>query len=170
MKLVIQPIGKIDPYLLDNLKKILGRAFGCTVEIAQDKDLPEQAYKKGRGQYNASDLIDFIKTTHTTYINRMLAIIDADLYSAERQFVFGFAEQKSLTAIISLNRLKPELPPDADLFLNRAAKEAIHELGHTFGLDHCSTNRCVMHFSHSISDTDVKGMTFCSKCQPKLLQ
>ncbi len=170
MKLVLQPIGKTDIFIVDNLKVILGRTFGCPVEIASTIELPEQAYKKGRGQYSAPILIDLIKPVETQHAIRVLAIVDADIYSAERQFVFGHAEQESHTAIISLYRLRPELPPDTTLFLNRAAKEALHELGHTFGLDHCPANKCVMHFSHSLSDTDVKGLAFCSKCQPKLLQ
>jgi len=33
-----------------------------------------------------------------------------------------------------------------DLLKDRAIKEAMHELGHVFGLEHCSNPRCVMHF------------------------
>jgi archaemetzincin len=170
MKLRLQPIGKPDISIIDSLKAILGNTFGCPVEIAVSMELPEQAYKKGRGQYNSHMLIDLIKPSGSSQTSRVLAIIDADIYSTESQFVFGHAEQESQTAVISLYRLRPELPPDPTLFLNRAAKEAIHELGHTFGLSHCSKNKCVMHFSHSLSDTDVKGLVFCSQCQPKLLQ
>jgi archaemetzincin len=170
MRIIVQPIGKVDLSVINNLKTILGRTFGCPVEIAPNTELPEQAYKKGRGQYNAHSIIGMIKPSDLFQTNRILAVIDADIYSAENQFVFGHAEQESQTAIISLSRLRPELPPDTTLFLNRAAKEAIHELGHTFGLNHCSKNKCVMHFSHSLSDTDVKGPVFCSQCQPKLIQ
>ena len=170
MKLLIQPVGKIDPYIIDNLKSTLGKIFGCPAEIALTRELPEQAYKKARGQYSAPALIDAVKPVNAQGSIRVVAVVDADIYSAERQFVFGHAEQESHAAVISLYRLRPELPPDAALFLNRAVKEALHELGHTFGLDHCPSNRCVMHFSHSLSDTDVKGTVFCSKCQPKLIQ
>jgi archaemetzincin len=47
-------------------------------------------------------------------------------------------------------------------------KEAVHELGHMFGLDHCSDLRCVMHFSNSLADTDRKGRDFCPSCRARL--
>jgi len=50
----------------------------------------------------------------------------------------------------------------------RAVKEAVHELGHTFGLDHCSDPRCVMHFSNMLADTDRKGREFCPSCRARL--
>ena len=34
------------------------------------------------------------------------------------------------------------------MFNDRIAKEAIHELGHSFGLFHCNNKRCVMYFSN----------------------
>ena len=69
--------------------------------------------------------------------------------------------------MISLARLRPEFygsPPDDTLFLQRAVKEAVHELGHTYGLGHCRDPRCVMFFSNTLHDTDVKGPGFCAAC------
>jgi len=48
-------------------------------------------------------------------------------------------------------------------------KEAVHELGHTYGLKHCPNPACVMHFSNSLHDTDLKGWKFCPNCQRKRL-
>jgi len=41
----------------------------------------------------------------------------------------------------------------------------VHELGHTYGLGHCPDTHCVMHFSNSLRDTDIKSATFCPACQ-----
>jgi archaemetzincin len=43
-------------------------------------------------------------------------------------------------------------------------KEAVHELGHAFGLVHCKDFECVMHFSNSIEQVDLKANAFCRKC------
>ena len=47
-------------------------------------------------------------------------------------------------------------------------KEAIHELGHTFGLFHCNNKLCVVYFSNSLYDTDRKGKRLCLDCKNKL--
>ncbi len=97
--------------------------------------------------------------------------MDVDLYSPEFDFVFGEAEIGSGVATVSLYRLPLErygLRPDTKVFEERAVKEAVHELGHLYHLDHCSNPKCVMHFSTSLVDIDIKGKTFCSKCQQKL--
>nr|WP_243666411.1 matrixin family metalloprotease [Vulcanisaeta sp. JCM 16159] len=47
-------------------------------------------------------------------------------------------------------------------------KEVLHELGHSFGLDHCADPRCVMYFSNTIEDTDRKGPGYCQRCMARL--
>jgi archaemetzincin len=173
MKITLKPIGEIDKHLLEDLQGVLVRVFGCPVEIAAHLDIAKRAYTKGRGQYRASSMLDSMKASGVAPEEKVLGIADVDLYAPERaelNFVFGQAEPGSGVAVISLSRLRQELPPDPQLFLKRAAKEAVHELGHTFGLGHCTKNKCVMHFSNTLHDTDVKEMTFCSQCHPKLIQ
>lgn len=60
------------------------------------------------------------------------------------------------------------MKPNPELFKLRALKEALHELGHTFGLMHCPNSYCVMHFSNSIVDTDMKKAEYCFNCRFKL--
>ncbi len=48
---------------------------------------------------------------------------------------------------------------------NRMEKEAIHELGHTFQLRHCSDPDCVMHYSVGLQCADRKFAFFCPACR-----
>ena len=58
--------------------------------------------------------------------------------------------------------------PDPALLTARLQKECLHELGHTFGLAHCTDGTCVMSRSNSVLDVDRKGATFCRDCRLRL--
>jgi len=82
-------------------------------------------------------------------------------------FVFGEAQLSGNCAVVSLHRLREEfygLPPNEELVRARLLKEAVHELGHTFGLRHCDNWQCVMTSSHAVERLDVKGTEFCFLC------
>jgi len=94
----------------------------------------------------------------------VLGILDVDLYTEGLNFIFGQADLSGRLALISIIRLRQEfygLKPDEEIFRKRVIKEAVHELGHTLGLRHCHDSYCVMHFSNSLRDTDIKSENFC---------
>jgi archaemetzincin len=173
MKITLKPIGDIDNNILEELKERLSQTFGCPVEIIPEANNLERAYDSKRQQYLASKLLARLKKSGVAKDEKILGIVDVDLYAPGLNFIFGQADINSGVALISLCRLRQEyygLPSDNTLFLDRVAKEAVHELGHTFGLGHCKNAKCVMHFSNSLADTDLKQPAFCSKCRPKLIK
>ena len=52
-----------------------------------------------------------------------------------------------------------------DTFGDRVAKEAIHELGHTFNLRHCKDENCIMHYCRNEHDVDRKSDQLCRYCR-----
>ncbi len=173
MKIKLEPFGDVEKQIIGRLKKELNNVFGCIVYTTSNHSIPEKAYDYKRKQYLASSLLETIKESGQMQNERVLGVADVDLYAPGLNFIFGEAHVDSGVAIISLLRLRQEyyeLPPDEELFFDRVVKEAVHELGHTFGLGHCSNVKCVMHFSNSLSDTDWKSSAFCSQCRPKLLK
>ena len=170
MKITLKPLGNISGETLEKIKEGVGGIFHCPVEIEAGFGDLAQAYNPERKQYLSSKLLASLGKSERE--ERVVGVVDVDLYVPRLNFVFGEADIASGTAIVSLCRLKPEyygLAPDEALFLERATKEIVHELGHTFGLGHCPNNKCVMHFSNSLADTDLKEARFCSRCRPKII-
>jgi archaemetzincin len=169
-KILIKGVGKIDNKILIWIKPKLEEIFNCDVEIETNLALPHYAYTEKRKQYNSSLILENINTPKN--FNKMLLIIDNDLYAEGLNFVFGEAYPLKKIAMISLARLRQSfygLKEDKNIFYERILKEAVHELGHLYRLKHCPNPNCVMHFSNTILDTDRKSYNFCPKCR-KLLK
>jgi len=165
---IIVPIGSLDKALIKNLAKVLEERFKIRFFIKDPLEVPKEAFNPQRGQFNPTIIFNILKIYEG---NKILGIIDQDLYTQGLNFIFGQAESPGRCALISLTRLRQEfygLSKDEMIFFNRIMKEAIHELGHTYGLKHCLNKNCVMFFSNSIIDTDKKSSSFCKMCQEKL--
>jgi archaemetzincin len=170
VKITLKPLGNIADEIMERLKDRVGAIFHCVAEVKSGFSNLDQTYNPERKQYFSSKLLDSLGKVGGE--ERVVGVADVDLYIPRLNFVFGEADIVSGKAVVSLCRLRPEyygLPPDEALFMERATKEIVHELGHTFGLEHCPNNKCVMHFSNSLADTDLKEAHFCNKCRPKII-
>lgn len=169
----LQPFGDINYSALLYLKENLKDKFSLSCRISARSKLPEEKYDSSRRQYVAGTFLSELDRVLPRDALKALAVVDADLYAPNLNFVFGEAEVSGKCAVISLFRLYPEFygfSPDPTVFYKRVLKEAIHELGHTFGLVHCKRPGCIMFFSNSITDTDNKSEDFCPACLTQLLK
>jgi len=171
----LQGIGDVEQRILIKLKKDLEwvlRDFITSIEISQNSiPLYDSEYDRIRRQYDAGKILSRLnKIFKKSNLISILGIIDEDVYSRFLNFVFGIAEKKYMNipgaCLISVTRLREEFyrrPENKALFELRVLKEALHELGHTFELNHCE-NECVMRFSNCLADTDRKPPYLCNSC------
>lgn len=171
MKVGIEAFGQVSGEILGRIAEGFERILPDTLVVLLDSsiDVPFSALDKRRNQYNSTRILEELLAYHgrENLVDRVLAVIDVDIYSSELNYVFGEAFTPGKVALVSLWRLKPEfygVDDDLSLFSMRVLKESMHELGHTLGLDHCSRSFCVMHFSNSVFDTDKKQSLFCDQC------
>lgn len=161
-------VGRIDPALAEFLCAAIGERLGLNCFLSDKAVEAESAYNPLRGQYNSTQLLAKLVQYDRGRDAKLLGVADVDLYIPVLTFVFGEAQLGNNAAIVSVYRLRQSfygLPEDEVMFYGRCEKEALHELGHTFGLLHCRDFSCVMHFSNSIENIDLKGGDFCRKCR-----
>jgi archaemetzincin len=166
-RIALVPVGSIDSAVLEWLAVAISDTMHLPCSIRKDVIDPSDTYHAVRQQYNSTQLLSKLFSLHNGDNTKLLGVASVDLFIPILTFVFGEAQLGNRAAVISLHRLKQSfygLPEDNALLYERCEKEAIHELGHTFRLIHCQKFDCVMHFSNSIEQIDLKHNTFCNNC------
>jgi len=166
--ILLVEIGNVVSEILARLQGMIESVFNCRCLAGISLRVPEYAYVRRRRQYSAGAILKRLPGRRDGSI---LGVVDLDLCVPELNFVIGLADPAGKRAIIALPRLQESYYGNREnpsLLLERAAKEAMHELGYTSGLRHCMDRGCVMRFSNSILDTDQKGQRFCARCTRKL--
>jgi len=172
------PIGEVLPDILEFLSAALEDAFGAACEIEAEGLDPARAFDPIRRQYRAPALLAALAAlggpagTAPAAAGKVLGVAAGDLFVPVLTFVFGQAQLGGRAALISVHRLGQEfygLPPDPALLLRRCEKEAVHELGHSFGLVHCDRVECAMRFANSIDEVDLRPNRFCPRCEERLM-
>ena len=156
---------------LEQLAAALARTFRTPCRIRPETFDLGFALDARRNQYYSTAVLQRLERAASPDA-RVLGVTACDLYVPVLTFVFGEAQLDGNCAVVSTARLGEEfygLPPREDLLRERLIKEAAHELGHTFGLRHCTDWRCVMASSHAVERLDVKGAEFCVACKKPVL-
>jgi archaemetzincin len=163
--IAVAPVGDgLEEDVLVELQRVLASVFEAEIITVPGIPLPPSAYDRARRQYHSTPILRQLAREKPSHVERLLGVADVDFYVPELNFVFGEADGRAGVAIFSLARLHTTGSDERAraLFLKRAATEAVHELGHTYGLNHCASPRCVMWFSNTLGETDSKGLAFCA--------
>ncbi len=161
------PVGRVERAHLDPLAEGLALQLQVACSIQPDGLSLDFAYNPLRGQYHSTEILKRLLQSPPPECWRILGVTEGDLYIPILTFVFGEAQLSDHGAVVSLHRLRQEfygMPTDPRLLTERLLKESLHELGHTFGLRHCSDYRCVMSSSHTVERIDLKLAEFCTEC------
>jgi archaemetzincin len=156
-----------------HIMKNIGHIFNVEVDLKECTMDVSEFYNPARRQYNANHLLEAMFGRAPEGYLKYIALFRGDLYIPILTYIFGQAQLKGRFGIASPFRLRNELyglPEDDELMLDRYTKVAIHELGHTFGLIHCTHPICIMRSSTYVEDLDQKEIHFCSSCSAQLAE
>ena len=156
--IVIIPIGSVPADILLYLQRELPRTVNRRVSIGQPITPPAQALDRSRNQYLGSALLSELEHHEVKDADRIVGVIDADLYAPGLNFIFGQAKMPGRFVVVALPRFRTS---PIGRFAERTLKVTTHELGHSFGIRHCLERTCVMHFANSVRELDEQGSQFC---------
>lgn len=165
--LYVTALGTVDEHALAAVEGGVSRMFGWETRRMPPLPEPIEFYDAPRAQYSSVPILRGLLLKLPANALKLLAVTELDLFIPMLSFIYGQAQLGGRVAIVSLARLRQEfygLPARQDLLADRARKEALHELGHTFNLVHCPEIGCTMSLSTNIRRLDAKGGLFCSSC------
>jgi archaemetzincin len=159
--------GPADHDLLGTIRRQAEEAYqvGARAWLAHAR--PLDSFDARRQQHSSTRILKWLLDAKPPNAHKVVGITDVDLFIPILTFVYGEAQLGGTAAVVSTARLLADngFRPDPDVLLSRLGKECLHELGHTFGLLHCSIPTCVMARSVNLVQVDAKDATLCHDCQ-----
>ena len=151
--------------LIETVREHLGSELRVNVATGFEPERPGEAWDARRRQFETGRILKWLESRHPGAA-KVLGLTDVDLFIPILTFVFGEAQLGGRAAVVSTARLTPgNGSRGGRLLAERLRKEAVHELGHAFGLVHCGNPGCVMGRSPGVTEIDSKGPSFCTDCR-----
>jgi len=162
--ILVQPFKDLKPesiaFITNEIKKVYPH-----IKVLKPINLPENAYYKERNRYRADSIIKFLdQRTKENFVT--IGLTSKDISTTKGKIkdygVMGLGFKPGKACVASKFRLSKKNSEE------QFFKVAIHELGHTQGLAHCSEKHCFMRDAEGKNPTD-EETDFCEKCKRVLI-
>lgn len=170
--IAIQPYGKIDAAVVARVEAGVRDRFDADVVVLAARELPADAFYAPRRRYKADKLLVALDAESAGRYTRIVGLTDRDISTSTDEFadwgVYGLSEFSGESGVVSTFRLARGAA-GAEALDARVVKAVDHELGHTFGAEHCPVAGCVMADAEgSIRSVDAGDGRFCPVCLARL--
>jgi archaemetzincin len=167
---VVQPFGPGSATPAALVGSSLTALYDVDVRVAKVEPLPAAAFYTARGRYRAEKLLERLSALQESAF-RVLGVTAADISTTKGNVfdwgILGLASIDGRACVLSSFRCRRRAR-DSRHVADRLGKTAVHELGHTFGLEHCPTRGCLMHDGEGTVLTTDGERDLCSGCRSKL--
>ncbi|MFH2006936.1 MAG: matrixin family metalloprotease [bacterium] len=172
--LVIQPLGRtLSKPDVAEVVAALKTFYGLEVSVLPRRKLPRAAYYRPRRRYRAEKLLDHLGRIGPKNAYRILGLTAVDISTTKGQYrdwgIMGLANLSGRLCVISRFRCA-RASRNRIHARHRLAKVAVHEIGHTLGLDHCPNRGCLLESGKGSNKTTDREYVLCARCRRKLRQ
>jgi archaemetzincin len=169
--ILLVPLRRFPRDLLHAVEMLLVSRLDVRVVRGEPTPLPRHAYHAPRRRYRADRLLDHLLAHLPAEPRdlRVLGLTTVDISTTKGRFhdwgVFGLGFMPGRACVISSHRLRRGAR-DREHLAFRVSTTALHEVGHTFGLDHCTESGCPMQDAEGgIENTDASGSDLGPRCR-----
>ncbi len=164
----------------DAMAELVETFYGVPTSVLPPVDLGSLAeptrVHRGHEQFRAQDLLTATESLVPDDAFSMTALMVRDVYFNDAQsYGFGYGQHRDGQAVVSFARLDPVVSGHArphdilDRLPLRGFKLLVHEVGHTFGFEHCTEHRCIMNGFADHEELDATPLHLGPACLRKLL-
>lgn len=122
---------------------------------------------EGQRQLLTTDILRYLARRLPDDAFCLLGMSMADLYPDPNwNFVFGQASLRNRVGVYSFARYTEE--GDPRLTLRRSLKVMAHEIGHMYGMTHCTYFECGLNGSNHLEEADKRPIHLCPVCLRKM--
>jgi archaemetzincin len=167
----IVPLGAVSALEITIVERALLAFYALDVKAVERQGLPRSAYYPKRGRYRAERLLEHLERQSDPSALRVLGLASVDISTTKGKLedwgILGLASLDGRVGVLSSFRCRRGVK-NAEQAAHRLGKTAVHELGHTFGLEHCPSEGCLMRDGQgSVFTTDAE-YELCATCREKL--
>jgi archaemetzincin len=156
---------------LELVRHALGAVYSEPVSVLANVGLPKSAFYAPRSRYRAEKLLEFVRVRLPPGGLRIAGITAVDISTTKPPHVdwgiLGLATIDGSACVLSTFRCHRGAK-NAEHARVRFAKTAVHELGHTFGLEHCPNRGCLMEDGGGSVFTTDRERDLCTTCRTML--
>jgi archaemetzincin len=168
-RLYLQPLGgQLPGEDVELVRAALGAMIGMETRLLPRAELPPAAFYPPRRRYRAERLLDFLDGRLPPDGTRILGLTGVDISTTKGRFadwgLLGLGRIGGASSVISAFRCRMNSTGAVNA-RQRLAKVAVHEAGHTLGLEHCPTRGCLMEDAEGRVATCDREYDFCDRCR-----
>lgn len=167
--IALQPLGDVPSAEIDSVRRIVVASYpNAKVGVLPKRALPASAWYPARSRWRAEKLLAALDVWKPSGFDRIAGLTEQDISTTKGQVadwgIFGYGQIGGDACVISAFRLGKGT--DAAGRARRLAWTVAHELGHTFGLEHCPVPGCLMEDAAGKAATlDRSSGRFCPRCK-----